>query len=107
MIDRGISNRKATFFFGAVTKKDLYYVEEFKEIEKNHPWFRFVPALSRDDSDHPHAKGLITDVVASNYSDLKNMEAYLCGSPGMIDACEKVLTSKGMPKAQIFYDKFS
>ncbi len=107
MIDRGISNRKATFFFGAVTKKDLYYVEEFKEIEKNHPWFRFVPALSRDDSDHPYTKGLITDVVASNYSDLKNMEAYLCGSPGMIDACEKVLTSKGMPKAQIFYDKFS
>ncbi len=107
MIDRGISNRKATFFFGAVTTKDLYYVEEFKAIEKQHPWFRFVPALSRDESPHPYVKGLITNVVADNYSDMKNIEAYLCGSPGMIDACEKVLTSKGMPKSQIFYDKFS
>jgi Na+-transporting NADH:ubiquinone oxidoreductase subunit F len=35
MIDRGISNRKATFFFGAVSQRDLYYVEEFKAIEKN------------------------------------------------------------------------
>ncbi|MDD3146240.1 MAG: 2Fe-2S iron-sulfur cluster binding domain-containing protein [Candidatus Riflebacteria bacterium] len=107
MIDRGINNRKTTFFFGAVGVKDLYYVDEFKAIEKQHPWFRFVPALSRDDSDHPYTKGLITDVVASNYGDMKEIEAYLCGSPGMIDACEKVLTGKGMPKTQIFYDKFS
>lgn len=107
LIDRGISNRKLTFFFGAVTIKDLYYVEEFKAIEKQHPWFKFVPALSRDTSGHPYENGLITDVVARNYQNLKNMEAYLCGSPGMIDACEKVLTSKGMPKEQIYYDKFS
>lgn len=107
MIDKGISNRKATFFFGAVTVKDLYYVEEFKAIEKEHAWFRFIPALSRDDSEHPYVKGLITDVVASHYGDMKDIEAYLCGSPGMIDACEKTLTGKGMPKNQIFYDKFS
>lgn len=107
MIDRGITNRKATFFFGAVTIKDLYYVEEFKAIEKQHPWFRFVPALSRDTSGHPFENGLITDVVARNYNDMKNIEAYLCGSPGMIDACVKVLTGKGMPNTQIFYDKFS
>lgn len=107
MIDRGISNRKVTFFFGAVSQRDLYYVEEFKAIEKEHPWFRFVPALSKDDSDHPYEKGLITDVVARNYSDMKNMEAYLCGSPGMIDACVKVLTGKGLPTERVYYDKFS
>lgn len=107
MIDRGISNRKATFFFGAVSQRDLYYVEEFKAIEKEHPWFRFVPALSKDDSDHPYEKGIITDVVARNYGDMKEIEAYLCGSPGMIDACVKVLTGKGMAVDRIYYDKFS
>lgn len=35
-----------------------------------------------------------------------NTEAYLCGSPGMIDACVKVLTDKGVPEALIYYDKF-
>lgn len=107
MIDKGNSSRKATFFFGAVSQRDLYYVEEFKEIEKQHPWFRFIPALSKDESDHPYENGLITDVVARHYQSLANMEAYLCGSPGMIDACVKVLKGKDMPTAQIFYDKFS
>ncbi|GAB4280432.1 MAG: NADH:ubiquinone reductase (Na(+)-transporting) subunit F [Candidatus Rifleibacteriota bacterium] len=107
MIDRGINNRKTTFFFGAVTKKDLYYVDEFKAIEKEHAWFKFVPALSNDKSEHPFANGLVTDVVANSYESLAECEAYLCGSPGMIGACEKVLTSKGMPAERIFYDKFS
>lgn len=107
MVDRGINNRKATFFFGAISQRDLYYVEEFKAIENQHPWFKFVPALSKDPGNHPYENGLITDVVARHYGNLANMEAYLCGSPGMIDACDKVLTSKGMPREQIFYDKFS
>ncbi len=107
MIDRNITNRKATFFFGAVTQKDLYYLEELKELEKKHSWFKFVPALSNDKSDHPFENGLITDVVARHYEKLDNHEGYLCGSPGMIGACEKVLTGKGMPAELIFYDKFS
>ncbi|MDD2999005.1 MAG: FAD-binding oxidoreductase, partial [Candidatus Riflebacteria bacterium] len=107
MAEKGINNRKTTFFFGAVSQKDLYYVDEFKAIEKAHSWFRFVPALSRDTTDHPYENGIITDVVARNYDSMANIEAYLCGSPGMIDACEKILTGKGMPREQIFYDKFS
>lgn len=107
MIDRGINNRKTTFFFGAVSQRDLYYVEEFKAIEKEHSWFHFVPALSKDDGDHPYKKGIITEVVANNYGDMKDIEAYLCGSPGMIDACVKTLTGKDMPVERIYYDKFS
>lgn len=107
MIQKGITNRKVTFFFGAVTQKDLYYVEEFKLIEKDHPWFKFVPALSNDKSDHSFENGLVTDVVASHYESLAEHEAYLCGSPGMIGACEKVLTAKGLPVDRIYYDKFS
>ena len=107
MIDRKITNRKTTFFFGAVTRKDLYYVEEFKKLEEENDWFSFVPALSKDDSDHPYRNGLVTDVVADNYESLAEAEGYLCGSPGMINACVKVLTSKGMPEERIYYDKFS
>lgn len=107
MVDRNITNRKATFFFGAVTQKDLYYVEEFKSIEKEHDWFKFVPALSNDKSEHPYENGLVTDVVANHYDSLADFEGYLCGSPGMIGACVKVLTEKGLPEERIYYDKFS
>ncbi len=38
---------------------------------------------------------------------LTHHEAYLCGSPGMIDASIGVLRARGLPEALIFYDKFS
>ncbi len=108
MIDRGISNRPTAFFFGARTERDLYYVEEFGEISRQHPWFRFIPALSAStDPNCPYEQGLITDVVKRHYARLDNHEAYLCGSPGMIDACIKTLTAQGMPESLIYYDKFS
>jgi Na+-transporting NADH:ubiquinone oxidoreductase subunit F len=35
------------------------------------------------------------------------MEGYLCGSPGMIDACIRVMTSNGITDENIYYDKFA
>lgn len=108
MIDRGISHRKAAFFFGARTTDDLYYVEEFTRIQEEHDWFRFIPALSAPkEEDTPYETGLITDIVDRHYDSLDDHEAYLCGSPGMIDACVQVLTGNGLPEERIFYDKFS
>jgi Na+-transporting NADH:ubiquinone oxidoreductase subunit F len=38
---------------------------------------------------------------------MDNHEGYLCGSPGMIDACIRVLTAGGIPEKQIYFDKFA
>jgi Na+-transporting NADH:ubiquinone oxidoreductase subunit F len=51
--------------------------------------------------------GLITEVLDRSFTTLDNHEAYLCGSPGMIDASIKVLKSKGLPEDMIFFDKFA
>ncbi|MHC4870993.1 MAG: FAD-binding oxidoreductase [Planctomycetota bacterium] len=108
MITRGITNRKATFFFGASTTKDLYGEKEMEKLAEEHEWFNYVAALSNEESDdHSCEKGLITDIVGNHYEDTSEMEAYLCGSPGMIDACVNVLTAKGLHKDKIYYDKFS
>jgi Na+-transporting NADH:ubiquinone oxidoreductase subunit F len=103
------SQRKVRYFFGARAVKDLFLVEEMKKLESILPDFRFIPALSAPDpSDNWRGEtGLITEVVARHVPDASNMEAYLCGSPLMIDACLKVLGDKGMPKESIFYDKFA
>lgn len=100
--------RKATFFFGCVEKKDLYYVDEMKEFEKKLSDFRYVPALSapKEGDDWSGETGLITEVVDRYITDGSEMEAYLCGSPGMIDACIEVLKRKGIPEERIYYDKF-
>lgn len=101
--------RKVRYFFGARTQEDLYMTDEFRALEQAFPNFEYIPALSHaeDDTSWAGEKGLITDVVSKYYDDLSNQEAYLCGSPGMIDACINVLTDKDMDEHHIFYDKFS
>jgi Na+-transporting NADH:ubiquinone oxidoreductase subunit F len=105
---RGI-DRKATYFFGARAKRDLFLTDEMARLEKALPNFTFVPALSQpDEEDNWEGEtGLITEIVAKHKPDTSEMEAYLCGSPLMIDACVKVLTESGMPEEAIFYDKFA
>ncbi len=107
MAEKGI-NRKAMYFFGARSKRDLFLVEEMHEIEKKLPNFRFIPALSAPlpEDNWEGETGLITDVVDKYLESGDNVEAYLCGSPGMIDACVKVLTANGVPEELIYYDKF-
>ncbi|MHC4885361.1 MAG: FAD-binding oxidoreductase [Planctomycetota bacterium] len=105
MIEKGIQ-RKTTFFFGAVNLRDLYYAQEMEAIAAEHDWFNYVPALSGDEEGHNYERGLITDVVDRYCDTLNHHEGYLCGSPGMIDACIRVLTNNGMPEDRIFYDKF-
>lgn len=102
------SNRRTRYFFGARSKKDLFLVEEMRRLEEELPNFEFIPALSNPEEDDQWEgeTGLITDVVARHMESGDNTEAYLCGSPGMIDACIKVLSDKGIPDELIYYDKF-
>jgi len=108
MVEKGI-DRKATYFFGAVSRRDLFLVEEMRELEKKLPNFRYVPALSgpKPEDKWDGETGLITEVLDRHLSSGDNVEAYLCGSPGMIDASIKVLSSKGIPQELIYYDKFA
>ncbi len=101
--------RKVKYFFGAKSKKDLYYTEEMRALEKEFDNFEYIPALSHPEaSDNWKGKtGLITDVLDESIGDLKDHEAYLCGSPGMLDACIKVLEKHDIPDDSVFFDKFS
>jgi Na+-transporting NADH:ubiquinone oxidoreductase subunit F len=108
MAERGI-RKKATLFFGAVSRRDLYDQELLAEYERRIPGFRAVAALSKPapEDGWDGETGLITEVVARHYETMKGMEGYLCGSPGMIDACIRVLTDKGIPEDRIYFDKFT
>jgi Na+-transporting NADH:ubiquinone oxidoreductase subunit F len=101
-------NRNVTYFFGARGKRDLICLDRMAEFEKAIPNFKFVPCLSEPmpDDKWEGETGLVTDVMKRHCPDLSNMEAYLCGSPGMIDASIAALTANGMPVGNIAYDKF-
>jgi Na+-transporting NADH:ubiquinone oxidoreductase subunit F len=79
------------------------------EYAKDHPNFEFVPALSEptDEDRWEGETGLITEVLDRRIDDPAGKEYYLCGSPGMINACIKVFESKRVPQDKIFFDSFA
>ena len=99
--------RKATYFFGANKVSELFMLETMKEFEQSVPDFKFVPVVAQPETDWDGDTGLVTEAVARHCPDLNGYEAYLCGSPGMIDACIAVLTKTGIPEENIYFDKFS
>ena len=109
MAERGIE-RKATYYYGARTRKDLFYLDRLQQLEERLPGFRFVPALSMatPEDEWDGETGLITEVLGRNLeAGQKQMQAYLCGPPPMIDAAIPVLVSKGIGEDRIFFDKFT
>jgi propane monooxygenase reductase subunit len=108
MAERGIE-RKATFFYGARTKKDLCFEAELHELEEKLADFRYVPALSEpeDGDDWDGETGLITDVVKRLAGDLHGAHAYVCGPPPMVEAAIPLLGALGVEDKRIYYDKFT
>lgn len=105
-------DRKVSFWYGARSKREMFYDEQFKEIAKNFPNFDYHVALSEPlPEDHwTGPKGFIHNVVFENY--LKNhaepegIEYYLCGPPMMIAAVQRMLDSLGVPPEMVAFDIF-
>jgi propane monooxygenase reductase subunit len=104
LVERGI-DRPATYYYGARAETDLFHREELRQLESELPAFRFVPALSEGAWDGE--SGLITDVVERLEEDFKDVDAYVCGPPPMVEAAQALLMGKGVPESRIYFDKFT
>ncbi len=106
------TTRKASFWYGGRSLRELFYVEDFTQLEKEHPNFSFHIALSepKPEDQWTGDVGFIHNVIFENY--LKNhpepeeIEYYLCGPPMMISAVLKMLDELGVPKENILFDDF-
>ncbi|MFW6228563.1 MAG: NADH:ubiquinone reductase (Na(+)-transporting) subunit F [Alkalispirochaeta sp.] len=114
MIDKGtLDDREIWYFFGARSKRDVFYLDWLYKLDEENENFHFIPALSEpqpeDNWDGP--TGLITEVLDGYLKNTidpeKEKEGYLCGSPGMLDACMKVMTDNDMQVENIYFDKFA
>jgi Na+-transporting NADH:ubiquinone oxidoreductase subunit F len=103
-------NRKAIFFFGALSYLDLFYLNEMEKLQKEMSEFQFIPALSNEPegSTWKGERGLIPE-VAERYltGDLSEYEAYLCGKPAMIQSCVSILSMKNIPSERTYFDLFN
>ena len=117
------TDRKVSYWYGGRSKKELFYVPEFRDIEKDFPNFKFHIGLSEplpednwklksslDDDNGDGYVGFIHQILYDNY--LKNhpepdeIEYYLCGPPLMNAAVLKLLDDMGIPQENIRFDDF-
>ncbi|EMS77382.1 NADH:ubiquinone reductase (Na(+)-transporting) subunit F [Desulfotignum phosphitoxidans] len=107
------SGRKITFWYGARSVKEMFYHEEFLDLEKRFDNFTYHVALSSPEKEdnwtgptgfvHVH----LIDSYLKDHEDPTEIEYYLCGPPPMIDAVIESLYDLGVEDDMIFFDKFS
>lgn len=106
------TKRKVSFWYGARSKREIFYESDFEEIAKENPNFSFHIALSDalPEDKWTGSKGFIHQVLFDEY--LKNhpapedVEYYLCGPPMMTSSAIKMLDNLGVQPENIMYDNF-
>jgi len=106
------SKRKISFWYGARSLREAFYVEEFNELQEEHPNFKWYLALSDPlpEDNWKGYTGFIHQVLYDNY--LKDhpapedCEYYMCGPPLMNSAVTKMLDSLGVEPENIMFDDF-
>jgi Na+-transporting NADH:ubiquinone oxidoreductase subunit F len=116
------TDRKVSFWYGGRTRRELFYIEQFREIEKQFPNFKFYVALDNPlpednwqvkenmDADGDGFKGYIMPVVMeqylNNHPEPEEIEYYFCGPPLMNASVIKALDELGVPEENISFDDF-
>lgn len=106
------SDRKITFWYGARSLREAFYVDEFDELEKQFPNFTWHLALSdpMPEDEWIGLEGFIHTVLYEHY--LKDhpapedCEYYMCGPPMMISAVNRMLDDLGVEEENILFDDF-
>lgn len=106
------SERKASFWYGGRSLRELFYIDEFEKIDQDHPNFTFNVALSepQPEDNWKGDVGFIHQVIIDNYlkshPEPEEIEYYLCGPPQMNAAVLKMLDDFGVPEEMIAFDDF-
>lgn len=106
------SKRKISYWYGGRSLRELFYLDEFEDLEKSHPNFKMNVALSepQPEDNWTGYVGFIHNVLHDEY--LKDhpapedIEYYICGPPMMLSAVRKMLTDLGVEEENIAFDDF-
>lgn len=117
------TGRKVTYWYGGRSKRELFYVDHFKALEKEFPNFRFYLVLSEPlpednwvakkdatDKDGDGFTGFVHQAVIDQYLSKhdapEDIEFYFCGPPMMNKAVVKMCDDFGVPKENVRFDDF-
>ncbi|MEH0154381.1 NADH:ubiquinone reductase (Na(+)-transporting) subunit F [Limibacter armeniacum] len=116
------SGRKVSFWYGGRSKRELFYIDDFRNIEKEFPNFKFHLVLSDPmpednwkekkslDDDGDGFLGFVHQALIDNYlgkhPEPEEVEFYFCGPPMMNAAVVKMCEDFGVPPENVLFDDF-
>lgn len=116
------TDRKVTFFYGGRSKRELFYLEDFREIERKFPNFTFHVVLSEPleednwkekkspDDEGDGFLGFVHEPVIEHFwkkhEEPEEVEVYFCGPPLMNQAVIKMCEDWGIPDENVSFDDF-
>jgi len=106
------TQRRISYWYGARSKRELYYADVFEKLEQEHENFSWHPALSEAESGDKWKgyTGFIHQVAYDNYlvrhAAPETCEYYLCGPPMMVQSVLSMLDDLGVDAENIHYDDF-
>lgn len=95
-----------TLYWGLRFEEDIYWQEEFMDLSRKYPNFRFVFTLSKPTQRWSGKKGRVTDYVFSDEKNLPACDVYLCGNKEMVREVKDKLLALNVPKEQIKQELF-
>ncbi len=116
------TDRKVSFWYGGRTRRELFYIEQFRAIEKEFPNFKFYVALDnplpddnwqvKEDMESPgdgfvgYIMPVVYEQYLKNHPEPEEIEYYFCGPPLMNASVIKALDDLGVPEENIAFDDF-
>ncbi|MGB5322603.1 NADH:ubiquinone reductase (Na(+)-transporting) subunit F [Lutimonas sp.] len=117
------TDRKVTYWYGGRSKRELFYTDHFRDLEKEFPNFKFYIVLSEpteeddwkvmkdiDDKEGDGFLGFVHQAVIDQYLSKheapEDLELYFCGPPMMNQAVQKMGEDFGMADENIRFDDF-
>ncbi|MEQ9062620.1 MAG: NADH:ubiquinone reductase (Na(+)-transporting) subunit F [Vicingaceae bacterium] len=117
------TGRKVSYWYGGRSKRELFYVDQFKKIEKEFSNFKFYLVLSepspednwveKKDTDDPNGDGFlgfvhqaVIDQYLTKHDSPEDIEFYFCGPPMMNQAVLKMCDDWGVPPENVAFDDF-
>lgn len=105
LFERGFS-QPVTLLFGVRHESDLFYMDELRNWEAEHPNFKAIATLSRPDEDWDGAQGRVTEHFEAMEL-APETHVYICGAGPMVKDVRALATEKGLPKQQIHLEQFT
>lgn len=105
MLQEGTERRPMTLYWGMRYVEELFWLDDFQDLAEHFSNFKFHPVISQAIEQWPLCRGRVTDCLNVHETPVTGAY-YLCGNAHMIADVRALLQQKGVPEANVHFEKF-